>query len=95
MNQQQLLVLQRTNSSSVSSNIAKFIPTRSIIKFENGSIRSAASDQKSKIVKPRKKSVRFADMILIGDEQDQIQMFLSDEEQSIIEKKSTPTKLNQ
>ena len=33
-------------------------------------------------------------MILIGDDQQQIQLFLSDEEASIIEKKATPTKLN-
>ena len=44
--------------------------------------------------KPRKKKVRFDDMILIGDDQQQVQIFLSDEEASIIEKKATPTKIN-
>ena len=33
-------------------------------------------------------------MILIGDDEQNIQIFLSDEEASIIDKKSTPTKLN-
>ena len=42
----------------------------------------------------RKKVVRFNDMILIGDDADRVQLFLSEEEASIIEKKSTPTKLN-
>ena len=42
----------------------------------------------------QKRKVRFDDMILIGDDQQQIHLFLSDEEASIIEKKATPTKLN-
>ena len=33
-------------------------------------------------------------MVLIGDDLNQISVFLSDEEASIIEKKATPTKLN-
>ena len=33
-------------------------------------------------------------MILIGDDDQRVQMFLSEEEASIIEKKATPTKLN-
>lgn len=45
-------------------------------------------------VKKRKKTVRFDDMILIGDDSNQVQIFLSDEEASIVDKKSTPTKLN-
>ena len=51
--------MQRNNSSSVSSNIAEFIPMRSIIK-------------NLKLAKKRKKSVKFADMVLIGDDGDQI-----------------------
>jgi len=42
----------------------------------------------------KRKVVRFDDMILIGEDKHQIQLFLSDEEASIIEKKATPTKLN-
>ena len=41
-----------------------------------------------------KKKVKFDDMIVIGDDEHQLQIFLSDEEASIIEKKATPTKLN-
>ena len=42
----------------------------------------------------KKKVVRFDDMVLIGEDNNQIQLFLSDEEASIVEKKGTPTKLN-
>ena len=41
-----------------------------------------------------KKKVRFDDMILIGDNEANISVFLSDEEASIVDKKSTPTRLN-
>ena len=44
--------------------------------------------------KQQKKKVRFDDMILIGDNEDNIKVFLSDEESSIVDKKSTPTRLN-
>jgi len=42
----------------------------------------------------KRKVVRFDDMILIGEDKHQIQLYLSDEEDSIIEKKANPTKFN-
>ena len=97
------LSLQKINSSSVSSSIAEFIPMRSIMKPNvatvtslNGATAQVTDNQKKykhrEDGRKSKKVVRFDDMILIDAEQAQI--FLSDEEASIIEKKATPTKLN-
>ena len=68
---------------------------RSIFK-KDGTVSQSAPLRPTAVVerKPKKKMVRFDDMILIGDDTHQIQLFLSDEEASIIEKKATPTKLN-
>ena len=47
-----------------------------------------------KKIKRDKKQVRFDDMALIGEDTQQIAMFLSDEENRIVIRKSTPTKIN-
>ena len=92
--------LQKQASSSVSSSIAEFIPMRSIIKSQNKEVGKIAYFEMTnrpfvnKQVRQQKKKVRFDDMILIGDNEDNIKVFLSDEESSIVDKKSTPTKLN-
>ena len=65
---------------------------RSIMKQTIPTNRPSESNQEG--VAKRRKTVRFDDMILIGDDEHQVQIFLSDEEASIIEKKATPTKLN-
>lgn len=98
------LAIKKNNSSSVSSNIAEFIPMRSIMKTQETSTASQATKSLENVTSltqvkmtgpvKRKKVVRFNDMILIGDDADRVQLFLSEEEASIIEKKSTPTKLN-
>ena len=72
---------------------------RSIIKstdsVENGTGVKGVKDEQSRgWNQGKKKNVRFDDMVLIGEDNNQIQLFLSDEEASIVEKKGTPTKLN-
>ena len=87
-----LALQHRNNSSSVSSNIAEFIPMRSIIKSTDSV--EGRDEQSRGWNQGKKKVVRFDDMVLIGEDNNQIQLFLSDEEASIVEKKGTPTKLN-
>ena len=73
---------------------------RSIIKSQMKEVKQLAGFEvtnRSIVTKQRKqqkKKVRFDDMILIGDNEDNIKVFLSDEESSIVDKKSTPTRLN-
>lgn len=73
---------------------------RSIIKSQIKEVKQLAGFEvtnRSIVNKQRKlqkKKVRFDDMILIGDNEDNIKVFLSDEESSIVDKKSTPTRLN-
>lgn len=103
----QQLALQKNNSSSVSSIIAEFIPMRSIMRSNIGKrarpavvlstaepVVAVGKKKAFEGTDGKKKMVRFDDMILIGEDKQQIQLFLSDEEASIIEKKATPTKLN-
>ena len=94
-------LLQKQASSSVSSSIAEFIPMRSIIKSQMKELKQLASLEVTnrpfvakQTTMKQKKRVRFDDMILIGDNEDNIKVFLSDEESSIVDKKSTPTRLN-
>lgn len=71
---------------------------RSIIKADISGNKALNRPESVVVQKPQaekpKKVVRFDDMILIADDNEQVQLFLSDEEASIIEKKATPTKLN-